>query len=149
MFGAESIGAIKLATMVKTIMAHKALIKSKIATDDSFAAKVLFAVDLKSQRWLKDCRKAKGRDEVNDRILDADDLIDDIVNHRFNLQLPHSFKMTLAEDKVEPSPSSPEQPGKPGQPGKGKKGKKQKTQGEGAPYENENPDQDFKLLPGE
>ena len=65
MFGAESIGAIKLATMVKTIMAHKALIKRKIETDDSFAAKVLFAVDLKSQRWLKDCRKAKGRDEVN------------------------------------------------------------------------------------
>ena len=53
MFGSEIIGTIKLATMVKTVMEHKALIKSKIATDDSFAAKVLFAVDLKSQRWLK------------------------------------------------------------------------------------------------
>ena len=59
--------------------------------------------------------------------------------------------MTLAEEKtVESPPSLPGQPGQPGKLGKVKqKGKKQKTQGEGAPYENEEPDQDFKLLPGE
>ena len=105
MFEGDSIGTIKMATMVKTIMAYKYLIKRKIATDDSFVAKVLFAVDLKSQRWLKEYQGSKGRDEVNDRILDSEDLIGNLVNHRFNLQLPHSFKITLAEEKTaDPSP---------------------------------------------
>jgi hypothetical protein len=61
--------------------------------DKFFAAKFLFAVDKRVQRWLKLCKLAQNScTQVNNRILQFDDLIDAVLNGTFHTMLPMAFK---------------------------------------------------------
>ena len=57
-------------------------------------------MDQEIQRWIKECRSSKLREEVDDELLDdLPRIISDVGRGRFYMQLPKAFKME--EDKVD------------------------------------------------
>ena len=62
--------------------------------DKSFATQVVYAVDTKMQRWLGECKIARDRSEVNDKIVNFNIIVNDILDNRFSVPLPLAFKKT-------------------------------------------------------
>eukprot|EP00957_Ditylum_brightwellii_P205901 15345919-Ditylum_brightwellii.AAC.1 len=48
-----------------------------------------------------ECRKAQDRSEVNDRIIEFQDIVGDLVNSRFYLTLPPSITMINSKEERE------------------------------------------------
>eukprot|EP00957_Ditylum_brightwellii_P179463 13671028-Ditylum_brightwellii.AAC.1 len=61
--------------------------------DEQFPAKFLYYVDKKFQRFLKQCRNASNRSEVDDNVLNFSQAIEDVIKGRFNMRLPPVFQM--------------------------------------------------------
>ena len=57
-----------------------------------YAAKILFALDTRLQRHLEDCRMADDRSEVDESILNLSEILVDVQNGRFFMDLPPSFE---------------------------------------------------------
>ena len=51
----------------------------------------MYAIDIRYQRWLNECKRARDRCEVDDRIIDLSEIGNDICNSRFAVELPPSF----------------------------------------------------------
>ena len=66
--------------------------KAAIVSDRLFPAKVMYAINIRYQCWLSECKRASGRCEVNDRIIDLTEIINDISNSCFFVEPPSSFK---------------------------------------------------------
>ena len=92
-FSAKSAVVPGLNTFRQSMKLNKTIIKTKIASDELFAAKVLYSVDTLVQRWLRECKTAKERSNVDDRIVEFSHLTNDILNGRFSMQLPPVFQM--------------------------------------------------------
>ena len=56
-FGEDSILATKLLDFVEKVNKNSIVYKNRIATDNTFAAKILWSVDCFTQLFLEDCRK--------------------------------------------------------------------------------------------
>ena len=69
----------------------KQKIKAKFVVDRLIGAKILFAADGKLQNYLENCRMAEDRTEVDDSILNFNEIVRDIANNRFFIDLPPSF----------------------------------------------------------
>lgn len=74
-FGPESIGALKLSELLSCYGQHSQDFKEMIAADSTFPAQFLYAVNMRVQKWLRACKKAKSRDLVEDSYLEFADLI--------------------------------------------------------------------------
>eukprot|EP00957_Ditylum_brightwellii_P179808 13697093-Ditylum_brightwellii.AAC.1 len=57
---------------------YKHQFKANTSMDEMFPAKILYAVDTRLQRWMVECRKAQDRSEVDDRIIEFCDIVDDM-----------------------------------------------------------------------
>eukprot|EP00957_Ditylum_brightwellii_P056440 4278081-Ditylum_brightwellii.AAC.1 len=68
-----------------------------------FPAKIFCTVDTRVQRWLIECRKVQDRNEVDERIIELRDIVNDVVNSRFYLSLPPLFTMINVDEKREGS----------------------------------------------
>ena len=90
-FGKESLGTQKMTALLREVLKCMQKFKARMVLDEEFASKFLYAVDTRVQYWLQECRKARERYEVNDRILDFDDLIRDVLFNRSIGELPPSF----------------------------------------------------------
>ena len=100
LFGTKSFLPLSLRALHATMLKYSSELKHKINSDKLLPTKILFAVDQELQRWLKDCKSSKHRDEVEDELLDdLSRIISDVVRVRFYMDLPKSFKME--EDKEE------------------------------------------------
>ena len=64
-----------------------------ISSDPTLQAQICLAVDKRVQRWLEQCEEASDRIEVNDRIVDFDNLFEDLLDGRFSCMLPAVFKV--------------------------------------------------------
>ena len=62
--------------------------KVAIVSNKLFAAKVMYAIDIRFQRWLGECKRARDRCEVDNRIIDLREILNDISNSRFFVELP-------------------------------------------------------------
>ena len=51
----------------------------------------MYAIDIRYQSWLRECKRASDRCEVDDRIINLSEIINDISNSRFFVELPPSF----------------------------------------------------------
>jgi hypothetical protein len=61
-------------------------------------AKFMFAIDRQVQRWLKSCERAENsRNEVNDKCLDLDEVIEQVLNGTFTMMLPPAFMKVKTE----------------------------------------------------
>ena len=74
-----------------------------IVSDKLFPTNILYAVDTIIQRLLSLCKRASDRLEVNDRIVDLSDLIEDILNGRFQMNLPPSFNIVTGGNSTKTS----------------------------------------------
>jgi len=82
---------------------YKTTFKAKECLDEQFAAKFLFVVDTRNQLWLKDCKSAKNRDEVDNSIIDFRFLMSQVYFGSFHMSLPPTFQMkTPNESKTGP-----------------------------------------------
>jgi hypothetical protein len=92
-FGDESVFSTSLRQLLITIGRNKKTFRDHIALDDLFVAKFMFTVDRRIQRWLGMCeRTTVSRSQVDDRVLQFDNLLEDILNGQFNMTLPVTFK---------------------------------------------------------
>ena len=58
----------------------------------------MFAIDRQVQRWLKSCKRAENsRNEVNDKCLDLDEVIEQVLNGTFTMTLPPAFMKVKTE----------------------------------------------------
>jgi hypothetical protein len=66
----------KLNQLLLLVGRNKKPFRNQIALDEFFAAKFLFALDWRVQRWLRLCEQASiARTQVNDNILEFKDLL--------------------------------------------------------------------------
>ncbi len=64
-----------------------------MALDDLFVAKFMLAVDRRIQRWFGMCERVTvSRSQVDDRVLQFNSLMEDILNGQFIMTLPATFK---------------------------------------------------------
>jgi hypothetical protein len=92
-FGDESVFCTSLRQLLITIGRNKKTFRDHIALDDLFVAKFMLAVDRRIQRWLGMCERATvSRSQVDDRVLQFDNLMEDILNGQFNMTLPVTFR---------------------------------------------------------
>ena len=108
--------------------------------DKSFAAQVVYAVDTKIQRWLGECKTARDRSEVNDKIVDFNILVNDILDNRFTVCLLLAFKHT---NNVETNSSVL------GAPSGDQKGKRKRDSEGPERILNTNQQEEFKIKKGE
>jgi len=102
-FGKLSIGSQYFEALLNMISHYQTTYKAKERLDEQFAAKFLFAVDTRNQLWLKDCKSAKNRDEVDDSIIDFRSLVSQVNFGSFHMSLPPTFQMkTPNESKTGP-----------------------------------------------
>jgi hypothetical protein len=92
-FGSESFFTEKLNQLLLLVRRNKKPFRNQIALNDFFAAKFLFAVDRTVQRWLRLCKQASiARTQVNVNVLKFKDLLEQVLNSAFQMNLPASFK---------------------------------------------------------
>ena len=86
-----------MARFHNAIIDYSSELKYKLDADKFSAAKMLLAMDQGIQRWLKECKKFKTREEVNDRI--PGDLPDIVTHRRVQKQIffrsPSCFQQQL------------------------------------------------------
>jgi hypothetical protein len=82
--GSKSFCTEKLNQLLLLVGHNKKPFRNQIALDKFFAAKFLFAVDQRVQRWLRSCEQASiARTQVNDNVLEFEDLLKQVLNSAF------------------------------------------------------------------
>ena len=135
-FGKDSLLVDYLKGFYNAIVNHASELKYKCREDKLLPAKMLLAADQELQRWLKECKAAKHREDVNDDLLDnLTSIVDDTVRGRFFITLPKAFKT----DESKQQESATEHVSK-----------KRKTPGDQRSFvENTDPNDEYKLRDGE
>ena len=156
-FGDESVCSTSLRQLLITIGHNKKTFRDHIALDDRFVAKFMLAVDKRIQRWFGMCERAPvSRSQVDDRVLQFDSLMEDILNGQFIMTLPATFKKVQGNQRKVNHEDAVVIGGDKGDQGKGgpdldKRGKKRVIDQElaGSSVKNDQQCNEFKLLVGE
>ncbi len=80
-------------------MSEKIIFKGRIASDSKLPAKILYALEIRIQRWLGECLKFEDRSMVNNHLVCFDEVFEMVMNSTINVTLPPNF--------VKPAPKSP------------------------------------------
>ena len=91
--GELSVGSQCLRALQAMINSNRTTFRAREIADEQFYSKFLFAVDSRFQIWLKDCRNARHRNEVNDNTIDFTPIISQILFGCFTYNLPPTFKI--------------------------------------------------------
>ena len=107
----------------------------------------MFAINQRVQHWLKSCERAENsRNEVNDKCLDLDKVIEQVLNRTFTMMLPPAFTKVKTEATDKKDAEGKHRGGK-GKEGKGHKKRKSKD-GKGTGVTNPTQPAEFKLTAG-
>ena len=71
--------------------------ESLMETDNLFAAKIMFSVDSRIQRFLMQCKRYRDRGNMNVSLVDFTGLSEDCLNQAFNITLPPAFQFLVSE----------------------------------------------------
>jgi hypothetical protein len=83
-FVSKSFCTKKLNQLLLLIGRNKKPFRNQIALDKLFAAKFLFAVDQRVQRWLRSCKQASiACTQVKDNVLQFENLLKQVLNRTF------------------------------------------------------------------
>ena len=107
-----------LQTMVET---NRTTFRAREIADEQFYSKFLFAVDQRFQIWLRQCRTARNRNEVNDNSINFSPIVSQVLFECFQYNLPPTFKMKDPATTVGATPSSDPKGGKGDKDGGGRK----------------------------
>jgi hypothetical protein len=152
-FGKDSVCSMSLRQLLITIGCNKKTFQDHIAFDDIFVAKFMLAINRRFQHWLGMCKRATlSRSQVDDRVLQFDSIMKDILNGQFNMILPVTFKKIQGNPcKVNDEDTAISGGGK-GGPEQDKRGKKrvidQETAGSSA-VRNDHQLKEFEMMVGE
>jgi hypothetical protein len=80
-------------------LSENIIFKGRIASDSKLPAKILYAFEIRIQRWLGECLKVQDRSMVNDRLVCFDEVFKMVMKSTINVTLPPNF--------VKPAPKSP------------------------------------------
>ncbi len=144
-FGNESICTTNLRQLLLLVSRNKKNFCNQIAIDEFFAANFLFAISRRVQRWLKSCVQAfHSCAEVNDRVLQFGNLIDNVLHGTFQPILSPAFK------KVQGTSSTAENKNKEAKKGDGKDNNKKckKENGNSNQVKNLGQPDEFKVAKG-
>jgi hypothetical protein len=104
---------------------QRSVFKAKKHLDKEFASKFLLVVDTHFQMWLKQCRIAKNRSDINNSIIDFAHLVSQVLFGSFHITLPPNFKMKNSIDDSASNNDTKKNDGhNDGKEGKGRKKKK-------------------------
>ena len=91
LLGKGSIATDEVRRLKEDLDEYKAEIKAAMAGEKDLASKICYAVDIRLQRWLTQCKRARDRADVNDSILNFGGIIEDILNNKSICNLPATF----------------------------------------------------------
>jgi hypothetical protein len=89
LFGEESGLAVEIGRAIELIKQEVSTIKVRIAGDFQYPAKILHAFEIHIQRWLCLCKQQEDRSTINNRIINMDQVIKQILNSSLTIDLPH------------------------------------------------------------
>ena len=91
LFGSRSALAEGVTSFASTILDEKIIFKGRIAADSKTSTKILYAMEIRIQRWLRECEKYDDRSMVNDRLVCFDEVFEMVMNCTLNVVLPPNF----------------------------------------------------------
>jgi hypothetical protein len=149
-FGSKSFCTEKLNQLLLLVGYNKKPFRDQIALDEFFAAKFLFAVDWRVQRWLRLCKQASiACTQVNNNVLEFKDLLKQVLNSAFQMNLPASFKKVVNSSKTAAIEETKHATaGNKGEENGGNKKKRKSKHGNGNLVKNLAQDKDFALVTG-
>ena len=100
-FGDNSLATLAIKNIIQEVAEHKVKFKISSNRDKTFATRFLYAVDVRFQEFLHICKLAKNRDDADDRILNASDLIQSVRFGGFSMDLPPNTKSIDNEKEVQ------------------------------------------------
>jgi hypothetical protein len=122
LFGPRSAIIAGVKSFVTAILLETIIFKGRIAANSELPAKILYAMEIRIQRWLGECVKFKDWSMVNNRLVSFDKVFETVMNSTMNITLPPNFvkptpKISLTSNNIMPA----------GEDGKQKGGKKLKS----------------------
>ncbi len=99
LFGPRSALVAGAKSFARAISSEKIIFKGRIASDRKLPAKILYAMEIRIQRWLGECIKFDDHSMVNDCLVSFDEVFEMVMNSTINMSLPPNF--------VKPAPKSP------------------------------------------
>jgi hypothetical protein len=91
--GEFSMGSQCLRSLQTNIDCNRSSFKAWECLAEDFASKLLFAVNLHYQIWLKQCQSARNCRDVDDSIINFSQLVSQVLFSSFHITLPPTFKM--------------------------------------------------------
>ena len=76
----------------------KQVLKQQMSSDPTFAAQLAYSIDIRVQEFLKDCKQASDRSDVDKRVVNFSDIVNDIRFQRFGMPLPPCFVSTSTNE---------------------------------------------------
>ena len=99
LFGSESALSVEMGRALSLIKQEASTIKVRIAGDFRYPAKILYAFEIRIQRWLYLCEQQEDRSTINDSIIDMDQVIKQILNSSLTIDLPLVFTTNDAQER--------------------------------------------------
>ncbi len=81
------------------IQSEKIIFKGCIAANSELPAKILYAMEIRIQRWLGECLKFNDHSMVNDCFVSFNEVFEMVMNSTINITLPPNF--------IKPTPKKP------------------------------------------
>ena len=91
-FSKWSLLSSKLLEVHNHLVRHYPIYEASLAEDQLFTAKFLFAIDTRIQIWLKMCEIKEFREDVDDKLLNFDEVLNQVIFRSFNITLPPSIQ---------------------------------------------------------
>jgi len=79
----------------------RSVVRQLIKQDNYMAAKILFSIDVRCQRFLNSCMEPIDRADVDESALNFNQLANDILNRTFSIDLPSSFVVAQSNPQDE------------------------------------------------
>jgi hypothetical protein len=100
LFGNKSTIRVKIGQALVSIKKEVSTIKVQIASNFRYPAKILYAFKICIQRWLRLCKQEVDRSTINDRIINMDPIIEQILNSSLMINLPPIFTVDTTNPAV-------------------------------------------------
>ena len=91
-FGDKSILANTLNKFIDILSQHTLTLEAAQFRDKLFATKLGYVVDTRAYRWLQQCQACDNREDVNDKLIQFENIVEQILTDSFIQILPTTFK---------------------------------------------------------
>ncbi len=91
LLGEESALTVEIQRAIDSLKQEVSTIKVRIASNFRCPAKILYAFKICIQRWLRHCNQQEDQSAINNRIIDIDPVIKQILHSSLTINLPPIF----------------------------------------------------------